>query len=326
MAQVRGLEVSFDQDLDDDGHLGVPSATVVESAGAVNLLLGEGGYFIGNESRPFIYEGAQLGALAGWTYLGVESGSRYAYDVLLSDGTTLVVFHTDASGVIVDLATRSVSELWYYEGRFDQDLNGNGIIDETIEVDTGIAYAGTFSGLSSGSFWAAYDPTLNEVIVYAYDPVAGDLSFSTALVDPKLGTFELSIGDFVVNGTLRGNVFTASGSSQLGSLVVSGSAVSEQLLSDYMGYYTAYGQNSEGSFEYAVLILPTGEILYDGSHTVFGQDGGAGVIDANGNFDVIDIFGDRFSGRLSLIPEGLGGFFSGVDESGSVRLIREFGL
>jgi len=61
---------------------------LVESKGNTALLKNENGYFIGDESRSLKYEGAQLGEIPGWTYLGVESDESTGYHMMIrNDGT-----------------------------------------------------------------------------------------------------------------------------------------------------------------------------------------------------------------------------------------------
>ena len=98
----------------------------VESNGNTSLLKNENGYFIGDESRPLLWEGAQLGELPGWTYLGVETGSDYAFDLLLTDGSNYYVFYVDDGGDIVDYAELSQVELRSYETSWNEDLDGDG--------------------------------------------------------------------------------------------------------------------------------------------------------------------------------------------------------
>ena len=76
---------------------------LVESKGNTALLKNENGYFIGDESRSLKYEGAQLGNIAGWTYLGVESDESTGYHMMIrNDGTGEYVRWTlDSSGNII---------------------------------------------------------------------------------------------------------------------------------------------------------------------------------------------------------------------------------
>ena len=100
---------------------------VIESAGAVDLLLGEAGYYIDDESRSLKYEGAQLGEIPGWTYLGVESDESTGYHMMIrNDGTGEYVRWTlDSSGNIIGGDYLSVRDVQALESRFDQDLDGD---------------------------------------------------------------------------------------------------------------------------------------------------------------------------------------------------------
>ena len=130
--EVQVLEPRFDQDLDGDEEIGVQPATVIESYGQVSLLYDDYGYYIDDESRSLKYEGAQLGNIAGWTYLGVESDESTGYHMMIrNDGTGEYVRWTlDSSGNITVGDYLSVREVQVLEPRFDQDLDG----DEEIGV------------------------------------------------------------------------------------------------------------------------------------------------------------------------------------------------
>jgi hypothetical protein len=146
-ADLRSYETDWNQDLDGDGQVGNPPASVVEEDGDTSLLKNENGYFIGSESRPLLWEGQQLGELPGWTYLGVEEGTYYAFDLLLTSEGAYYVFYVDNVGNIADFETLSQADLRSYETDWNQDLDGDGqvgnppasVVEE--DGDTSLSYS-----------------------------------------------------------------------------------------------------------------------------------------------------------------------------------------
>ena len=180
--QVRAYEVSFDQDLDGDGERGNPPATPFESYGAVSLLYrADAGYFIGDENRALSYEGSQMGELAGWTYLGVEAGRDYAYDVFVRNDVTgeYVLWGVDASGAIVFGSYLSLSQVRSYEDVFDQDLDSDGgrgnpptLAPETILPGTVIDSEHTTTFIGSNNDYVTFEKDSY------YGVEAGNFSYS----------------------------------------------------------------------------------------------------------------------------------------------------
>ncbi|MBR0774523.1 M10 family metallopeptidase C-terminal domain-containing protein, partial [Bradyrhizobium diazoefficiens] len=139
-AALEGFESSFHQDLNGDGVIGVPAAsvTVIEAAGSTKLDLIGSNYFLDPVSggtgpsvksagTPFAAS-TQVGA---WTPIGAEqSGSGYlvAWKVIGSDQYS--IWNADNNGNFVSSATAVVSgssaALEGFESSFHQDLNGDG--------------------------------------------------------------------------------------------------------------------------------------------------------------------------------------------------------
>jgi len=132
--EVQELEPSFDQDLDGDTAIGVQPAAVREDSGQVSLLYDAAGYYIDNENRTLKYQGAQLGEIPGWRYLGVESDGGAGYYVMLYNVGTgeYALWTLDSRGNITVGAYLSVREVQELEPSFDQDLDGDNAIGVSL--------------------------------------------------------------------------------------------------------------------------------------------------------------------------------------------------
>ena len=147
-AQVQSLEASFQQDLNGDGTIGVPSApppAVIEAFGSTSLLAQASNYLLkpnGGSAVELSYGGAPVaaGQFGGWAPIGAEqtsSGYEVAWKMAGADQYT--VWSTDASGNYISSAFNTASgsslALELFETSFQQDLNGDGSI--------GVAPSGT---------------------------------------------------------------------------------------------------------------------------------------------------------------------------------------
>ena len=105
---------------------------VIESYGSTDLLLGDAGYYIGADTRPFTSNGVQVNpnSLAGWTLLGAEANAFDGYYVVWQSGTTFALWALDANGAYIGGLLQSAADLIPYETDFNQDLNGDGHIGE----------------------------------------------------------------------------------------------------------------------------------------------------------------------------------------------------
>src|SRR3984893_9773427 len=139
------FEPGFQQDLNGDGVIGVPS---VIQAGATSLVqVGSNFFFypVGGSSGPELsYNGTPFvaGQFGGWTPIGVEqtaSGYEVAWNVTGADEYT--VWNTDSSGNYVSNAVWVVSgssvALELFEPGFQQDLNGDGLIGVPSVIEAG---------------------------------------------------------------------------------------------------------------------------------------------------------------------------------------------
>jgi serralysin len=141
-AALEALETSFQQDLNGDHVIGVPSApssTTIESKGVTALVQTGNNYFLnpvaGGTGPELKYGGAAFTANStwgAWAPIGAEAISG-GYEVAFKIGTdSYTVWNTDANGNITTnaLATTSGSSttLETLETSFQQDLNGDGTI------------------------------------------------------------------------------------------------------------------------------------------------------------------------------------------------------
>ena len=139
---LEALETSFQQDLNGDHVIGVPSApgsTTIESHGATALVQTGNNYFFnpvaGGTGPELKYGGVAFTAgstWGSWAPIGAEAISG-GYEVAFKLGAdTYTVWDTDANGNITTnaLATTSGSNstLESLETSFQQDLNGDGTV------------------------------------------------------------------------------------------------------------------------------------------------------------------------------------------------------
>jgi serralysin len=138
---LESLENSFHQDLNGDGLIGVPSATMtlIESAGATNLTQVGNDYFFnpvaGGTGPELMRSGAPVlaGQFSPFVPIGVEkisTGYELAWKVAGAD--QYIVWNVDNSGNFVSNMTGVVSgassTLESLETSFHEDLNGDGTV------------------------------------------------------------------------------------------------------------------------------------------------------------------------------------------------------
>ncbi len=136
---LEALELSFHQDLNGDGVIGIPGATIIERSGATTLDEISNDFFMdanGTATGPELqYGGAPVvaGEFGAWTPVGAEATAT-GYEVALNlTGTNqFTVWNTDSSGNVIGDTIGSVSgtstTLELLEASFHQDLNGDGVI------------------------------------------------------------------------------------------------------------------------------------------------------------------------------------------------------
>jgi VCBS repeat-containing protein len=138
-AALETYETTFNQDLNGDGMIGIPTV-VIHTDGSTSLVQVGSNYFldpVGTLSGPELKFGGvpvvpNAGQFAGWAAIGAVQTSS-GYDVAWKDAATnqYAVWTTDNNGNFVSstgaIAATSTT-LETYESTFNQDLNGDGII------------------------------------------------------------------------------------------------------------------------------------------------------------------------------------------------------
>ncbi len=133
--EFQRFETDFQQDLNQDGQVGVAVQTV-ESAGQTRLVREADTFYLrdGTGAGPLLTYQNQMvrdGAFGTWRTIGAErSGAGYLVAWRMWDRDAYVVWNTDANGNYLGGATGIVSgadpSLWAMETTFQQDLNQDG--------------------------------------------------------------------------------------------------------------------------------------------------------------------------------------------------------
>ncbi len=137
-AQLESYEPGFNYDLNGDGTIGIPAAslTVIESSGTTSLLTDGTDFFLepaGGSPIVLSNGGSPVTAaqLSGWTPIAAQQTAT-GYEVALKAGNQYQVWDTDTSGNYVSTLLGPVSgtsaALWSAETSFNDDLNGDGSI------------------------------------------------------------------------------------------------------------------------------------------------------------------------------------------------------
>jgi 20S proteasome alpha/beta subunit len=184
---LEALETSFQQDLNGDHVIGIPSApssTTIEAFGSTALVQSGNNYFLnpvaGGTGPELKYGGAAFtsGSTWGaWAPIGAEAISG-GYEVAFKIGTdTYTVWDTDTNGNITTnvLATTSGSNtaLESLETSFQQDLNG----DHTIGIP---AHTAPSAQVASAAPAAQAAPSLGGGDSFAFRPDLGSLGGGNA--------------------------------------------------------------------------------------------------------------------------------------------------
>src|SRR5665213_1074362 len=135
---LEALEPSFHQDLNGDGVIGIPGATVIEQFGATSLDQIGNGFFMyanGTATGPELkYDGTPWvsGEWGAWAPIAAEAtatGYEVAFKVVGSN--TYTVWDTDSGGSItvdpIGTVSGNSTALEMLEPSFHQDLNGDGV-------------------------------------------------------------------------------------------------------------------------------------------------------------------------------------------------------
>ena len=137
----RSLEASFQQDLNGDGVIGVPSTVaVIETSGNTSLAVVGNNYALnpsGGGTGPLLKYGSVItvGQYGAWTFIGAEqTSSGYEVALYLPGSDQYTVWNTDFNGNVVSNGTGGVvvsgasTALKSLEPSFQQDLNGDGVM------------------------------------------------------------------------------------------------------------------------------------------------------------------------------------------------------
>jgi hypothetical protein len=158
-AGLQALEVSFNQDFNGDGGIGLPPPTVIEASGSTQLVQRASNYQmypVGGSSGPVLgYLGSAVtaGQFGAWAPLGAEQAGG-GYQVVWKNGNAdeYKVWTTDGSGMLVSMSALIFggdADLQSLEATFHQDLNGNGTIG--LPTQTVIEAAGSTRLVQLGS-------------------------------------------------------------------------------------------------------------------------------------------------------------------------------
>jgi serralysin len=136
-SSLKSIETSFHQDLNGDGVIGLPTATI-EASGSITLSEVSGLFYLGSTGPSLKYGGTdftdgQFDQYALWKPIGAEAisgGYEVAWKVTGSDQYT--VWATDSTGNyvsnILGVVSANNSSLKSIETSFHQDLNGDGVV------------------------------------------------------------------------------------------------------------------------------------------------------------------------------------------------------
>ena len=109
---LKSLEPSFQQDLNGDGVIGIPSsATVIEAYGNTSLTVVGNNYALnpsGGGTGPLLKYGSvvTVGQYGAWTFIGAEQISGgYEVALYLPGSDQYTVWNTDANGNVVSNGT-----------------------------------------------------------------------------------------------------------------------------------------------------------------------------------------------------------------------------
>ena len=316
LLDVRTYEQWFFQDLNGDGHQGIPPAAVIEEQGNSKLLLGDTGYFIGSEQTPLLLNGVQVtpATLAGWTALGVEYDSTFnEYQLILTDGSKYIAWYVTTSGGYYDNYLISRNEVMHFEQGYGQDLNGNGVIDSP-SVGYYMTYTGTFAGqIHAGRFISIVDSFSGYVEVYSIETNLNQYDYDlTGIMDLQSGVVGYQFGQYATVATYTNVLMSGAGNGIVNgvnhTIAVSGNRSVEGVFEYYAGVYYAYGEYWNGSYyeyyDYTVIVTYGGEIWLAAFHDSFGvliDEVAVGTMNGNGSFVLsrADQVG-TYTGRITL--------------------------
>jgi serralysin len=210
---LEGLEPTFNQDLNGDGHIGIPSV-VLQTDGTTALTEVGNNFFLdntGSGSGPELqFGGAAVtpSLLGTWMSIGAVQVAGGDYDVALHNTSSglYTVWSTDSNGNyasnVIGAVAGNNSALEALEPTFNQDLNGDG----TIGID---AAPGTTIQVTSplpGGLGPATIGTGATLELSTADSASITFSGATGMLKlDSLTAFTGVVGNFTGNGSLSGS-------------------------------------------------------------------------------------------------------------------------
>ncbi|KOY07121.1 hypothetical protein AF336_28730 [Bradyrhizobium diazoefficiens] len=149
-ATLKSLETTFQQDLNGDGTIGLPAATILQTDGTTNLIKMGGYFFLNTVGSPNIgpeltYNGSPVaaGEFGTWVpYGAIQVAGGFDVAWKNAGANQYTVWETDSNGNLVAFLVSAVpgsnATLESLETTFHQDLNGDGsigIIATVIQTD-----------------------------------------------------------------------------------------------------------------------------------------------------------------------------------------------
>ncbi len=303
-AALELIETSFNFDLNGDGTIGVPAATVIESNGAMSLLTDGTNYLLepnGGTTIELSYNGAPVtvGQFGGWTPVAAaQTATGYEVALKLAGSDEFTIWNTDSSGNYLSSAFNEAlgtsAQLESYEPGFNDDLNGDGTIGVPAASLTTIESSGTTSLLTDGTNFflepAGGSPVL---LSYGGSPfVAGQYGAWTPIAAQQTATgFEVALK--AAGANLYG-VWDTDGSGNFVSgpiSNVSGTSAALELIETSFNY-DLNGDGWIGSAPNLIESSGTTSLLTDGTNYYLDPNGGtAATLSYNGSPVTVGEFG-----------------------------------
>ena len=206
---LEQYETTFNQDLNGDGKIGVPTV-VIQTDGSTSLVQVGANYFFnplgGGTGPEFKYNGAAVtaGEFGAFTPIGaVQTASGYDVAWKNTSSGLYTVWLTDSSGNFLSQSIGAVSgtstALEALENTFQQDLNGDGVIGIYAAPGTTLQLSSPLSG-PSGSATIGAGATLELAAANSSSVTFAGSTGMLKLDSPS--TFDGVIYNFTGNGTL----------------------------------------------------------------------------------------------------------------------------
>ena len=210
---LESLETTFNQDLNGDGTIGIPTV-VIQTDGSTALTEVGNNFFLDNTGSGTGPELKQSGVavtsgeFGTWTPVGAVQVAGGDYDVAWKNTTTgqYTVWSTDSNGNYLSDFIAPVSgnstAFETLENTFQQDLNGDGVIGIYAAPGTTLQISNPLTG-PSGSATIGAGATLE--LAAANSSSVAFTSSTGALELDQPSTFDGVIFGFAGNGTLAGS-------------------------------------------------------------------------------------------------------------------------